>query len=131
MERLRPGRQPEQDLKPTDDRLDRIQDGGQEREAQDDRTVALGPPRHDDDHGDDQPDDDRDPAVEDLGAREVGQRREERAAHQRPVVEDQGRVHPPAVTLLPNRSSPYVARVPNTARSVNRWLLPRPAMRAG
>ena len=38
---------------------------------------------------------------------------------------------PPAVTLLPNRSSPYVAAVPNVANSVNRWLLPRPAMRAG
>ena len=38
---------------------------------------------------------------------------------------------PPAVTLLPNRSSPYVATVPKAARRVNRWLLPRPAMRAG
>ncbi len=38
------------------------------------------------------PDDGGDPAVQDVGAGQVGQRRDQRAAHQRPVREDQGRV---------------------------------------
>ena len=36
-----------------------------------------------------------------------------------------------AVTCEPNRSSANVASAPNAARSVKRWLAPRPPMRAG
>ena len=36
-----------------------------------------------------------------------------------------------AVTCEPNSSSAKVAAAANAARSVNRWLAPRPPMRAG
>ena len=36
-----------------------------------------------------------------------------------------------AVTRAPNRSRAYVAAAPNAASSVNRWLDPRPPIRAG
>jgi hypothetical protein len=36
-----------------------------------------------------------------------------------------------AVTCEPNRRSAYVATAENAARSVNRWLAPRPSIRAG
>ncbi len=92
VEGLAPARQLGQDLQPADDHLDRQQDGRQHGQPDDRRVVALGPPGGHSDRHDDHPDDGRDVAVKDLGGGRVGDRREERAAHQRPVREDERRV---------------------------------------
>ena len=67
VERLRPLGQPGQDLRAADDDLDREQDRRADRQADERRVVALGPPGHDREGRDDQPDDRGDPAMEDVG----------------------------------------------------------------
>ena len=59
--------------------------------------------------------------MQDVRGRELGQRRDQRPAHQRPVREDQRRVASP-VTCEPKSSSANVVSAPNAASSVNRWL---------
>ncbi len=89
VERLRPAGQPGQDLQSTDDDLDRVQHGRGDRGAGDRGSIAPGPPGDDREHGHDQPDDGGDPPMEDVRRRGLGEVREERAAHQRPVGEHQ------------------------------------------
>ena len=88
VERLAPTGETGQDLYTTDDRLDREEQACRQREPENDGTLALRPPRRGRNDKDDEPDDDRDPAMEDVGARRIGHRREERAVHERPVAED-------------------------------------------
>ncbi len=69
--------------------LDREEERRAHGQPDDRRPVALGPPRHDRDDRDDEADQRRDPAVEDMRGRQLGEGREEGPAHQRPVREDQ------------------------------------------
>ena len=70
VEGLRPGRQLGQDLEPADDRLGEVEDRRGDGQPDDRAVLALGPQGGDRDGGDDEPDDDRDPAVEDVGRRQ-------------------------------------------------------------
>ena len=66
MERDRPVGELGQDLRATDDDLDREQHRGPDREAQQRRVVALCPPGHDRQGEHDETDDARDPAMQDV-----------------------------------------------------------------
>ena len=90
MQRLGPLGHAGQDLRAADQDLEPEQDGRADRQPDERPPVALGAPGDDGDGQDDQPDDGGDPAVQDVGAGHVGHRRDQRAAHQRPVGEDQG-----------------------------------------
>ena len=92
MERLGPVRESREDLGPTDEDLDHVQDGGPRRKPDQHRMLPLRPPGHDRDHHDDEPDQRRDPSMEDVRGGQFGQWRDEGPAHQRPVREDQGRI---------------------------------------
>ena len=129
MERLRPLGQLGQDLGAADDDLDREQDRRADREPDERRVVALGPP------GDD---------------REATTMTPTTAATQRwrtwatvasvtagksvPFISGQSgktSADAVAVTCDPNSSSANVTPAVNAASSVNRWLAPRPPIRAG
>ncbi len=91
MQRLRPFVESGQDLGATDRDLDREQDSRTDGQADERRVVALGPPRHHRQDHDEEPDQCRHPAMEDVRGGHIGQRRQERAVHQRPVREDECR----------------------------------------
>ena len=123
MERLRPARQAGQDLQPADDDLDREEDAPRRRRSRTSvgssrcvRQATTATRRHD------QPDDDRDPAMEDVGRR---RRRSAAGTATRPSAASRGRRAPSRSRSRcdPNSSSANVAAAPNAARSVNRWLL--------
>ena len=89
---LRPCGERGDDLQPADRDLDRIERRGPERKADERRVVPLRPPGDDGERGDDHTHDRRDPAVEHMRRGQLGQGRDERPVHQRPVGEDQRRV---------------------------------------
>ena len=92
MQRLGPLGKTGQDLQTTDHDLDREQDRRADRQTDDRRVLALRPPGDDGDGDDDGTDDRGDPAMQDVGGHRVGERREQRPAHERPVRVDEGGV---------------------------------------
>jgi hypothetical protein len=89
MERLRPLRQPGQDLRAADRDLDREEDRRPNGQPDERRMIPLGSPGHDRQDGDDDSDDGRDPAVQDVRGRRISDGGQQRTVHQRPVREDE------------------------------------------